>query len=207
MPHEIAVSADKDAIKQHRIGTGRDPQSAADDAREIVDFYTLGPDCLWVTFARDHLWWTFAQPEVSWTGGDGKATGQRTRKCIGGWKNTDVNGVPIRIDSLSTKLTKVPNYRRTICAVDAEEYLLRRLNGVVEPIVAKGSQAREAMLDVLMEAIATLHWADFETLIDVIFARVAGIGFPRLAAPKSFSISSSNSPRPPSAQPASKIDC
>jgi hypothetical protein len=44
VPHEIALTADKDLIKQHRIGTGRDPQSAADDAREIIDFYTLGTD-------------------------------------------------------------------------------------------------------------------------------------------------------------------
>jgi hypothetical protein len=72
---------------------------------------------------------------------------------------------------LSTKLTKVASYRRTLCAVEAEGYLLRRINGVIEPLVAKSNQARDTLLDVLTEAIKALHWPDFETLVDVMFAR------------------------------------
>jgi hypothetical protein len=56
-------------------------------------------------------------------------------------------------------------------AVEAEEYLLRRINGMIEPLVLKSNQARDALLDVTSEAIASLHWADFETMVDVIFAR------------------------------------
>ena len=131
IPHELALTGDRERIKQHQIEHGRDPRAAAEDAREIVDFYRLGPDCLWVTFANDHLWWTFADQIVTWLGkGDG-THGERVRKAIGGWKNADVNGTPLRINSLSTKLTKVASYRRTLCAVEAEDYLLRRINGVV----------------------------------------------------------------------------
>jgi hypothetical protein len=168
--HEMALANDRDQIKQIRISQGREPQAAGEDAREILDFYRLGSDCLWITFARDHLWWTFAEPEVTWLG-VGAGHGERMRKCIGGWKNTDINGVPLRMDGLSTKLTKLASYRRTLCAVEARDYLLRRINGIIEPIVARSSQAREALLDVTTEAIASLHWADFETLVDVIFAR------------------------------------
>jgi hypothetical protein len=96
---------------------------------------------------------------------------KRFRKCIGGWCNTDINGLPICTDSLSTKLTKVANYRRTLCAVEAEDYLLGRINGRVESIVEKGNQAREAVLEIPTKAIPSLHWADFETLADLIFAR------------------------------------
>jgi hypothetical protein len=170
VPHEMGLVGNADVIKQHRIGQGRAPQTAAGDAREVVDFYRLGSDCLWITFADDLMWWTFAEPAVKWLGfGDGH--GERIRKTIGGWRSTDINGVPIRKDSLSTKLTKVANYRRTICAVEAKEYLLRRLNGVAEPIVVKGNHARQSMIAVLTEAIASLHWADFETLVDILFAR------------------------------------
>jgi hypothetical protein len=170
LSHEIALRGDRDQIKQTRMDQGRDPRAAAEDAREIVDFYQLGSDCLWITFARDHLWWTFAELEVTWLGA-GEGHGERTRKCIGGWRNTDINGVPLRIDSLSTKLTKIAGYRRTVCAVDAKDYLLRRINGIVEPLVATSNVARDALLDALTEAISSLHWADFETLVDVIFAR------------------------------------
>jgi hypothetical protein len=108
---------------------------------------------------------------VTWLGGNWTDRGERTRKCIGGWRDTDVTGAVIRMDSLSTKLTKVASYRRTLCAVEAEEYLLRRINGAIEPIVEKSNHVRDAVLQTLAEAIPSLHWADFETLTDVIFSR------------------------------------
>ncbi|OPY94244.1 hypothetical protein A5906_14935 [Bradyrhizobium sacchari] len=36
---------------------------------------------------------------------------------------------------------------------------------------SKASQARIALLEVTIEALQLLHWADFETLVDIIFAR------------------------------------
>ena len=50
-------------------------------------------------------------------------------------------------------------------------YLLRRINGVEEPIIARANEARKAMIVVAVEMIKGLHWADFETLSDLIFAR------------------------------------
>jgi hypothetical protein len=37
---------------------------------------------------------------------------------------------------------------------------------VEEPLIAKSNQARDALLDVLTQAITSLHWKDFETLTD-----------------------------------------
>ena len=182
VPHEMALAGNREQIKQHLIEQGRNARAAIDDAREVVDFYQLGSDCLWITIAREHLWWTFAAPAVTWLG-VGESHGKRIRKCIGGWRNTDINGLPLRMGSLSTKLTKIAGYRRAICAVDCEEYLLRRLNGIVEPLVLKANQSREQLVEIIAEAIGSLHWADFETMVDVIFARsgwhrVSAIGVP-----------------------------
>jgi hypothetical protein len=169
--HEMALAGDASKIKQQEVGKGKKPQVATSTAQQILDFYQLGPDCLWITFARDHLWWTFAKPGVTWLGGPIEERGARMRKCIGGWRNTDLKGKPLRTDSLSTRLTKVQFYQRTICAVEAEDYLLRRINGIEEPLIAKSTKARDALLEVVAQAIATLHWKDFETLVDVVFAR------------------------------------
>ena len=168
--HELAITRDAVKIKKFLVNLGRTPQRAAEAARQVIDFYSLGDDCLWITFSDDHLWWTFAHAEVTWHGQKAGAE-ERTRKCIGGWRNTDINGKPLRMDTLSTRLTCVGNYRQTICAVGTKDYLLRRINGFVEPLVLKGNHARQVLLDVMTEAITSLHWADFETLIDVIFAR------------------------------------
>jgi hypothetical protein len=166
-PHELALAGDLEALKQHLIGLGKD----AREAREVMDFYELGSDCLWITFARDHLWWAFAAPEVIWVGGDCQSVGLRTRKTIGGWRNKDTKGKPLKMGLLSTALTKVASYRRTICTVKAQEYLLRRINGIEEPIVVKGAEAQKALLSITLEALKLLSWKDFETLIDIIFAR------------------------------------
>ena len=176
--HEIASAGSRVTIKQAGMDQGQDARTAEQDAREIFDFYQLGADCLWITFARGHLWWTFAAPDVLWLG-HGEGHGERVRKSVGGWRNTNLNGEPLKMFGLSSQLTKVAAYRRTICAVEAQDYLLRRINGIEEPLAAKGKQARAALLSILGEAIASLHWKDFETLIDVIFVRA---GWHRVSA-------------------------
>src|SRR3972149_2879162 len=84
VPHELALRLNRAAIQKLRIGQGRDSRAAADDAREVIDFYGLGKDCLWVTFARGHLWWTFAETEVVWIGKSTEEHGARLRRSIGG---------------------------------------------------------------------------------------------------------------------------
>jgi len=70
-----------------------------------------------------------------------------------------------------SKLTKVGNFRGTICTVEEEDYLLRRINGIEQPVITRANEARKAMMAVAVEMIRGLHWADFETLADLIFAR------------------------------------
>lgn len=170
--HELGLALDAERIKKFCMSQKPDARRAAEISRQVIDFYGLGSDCLWITFARGRLWWTYASPEVQWLGPvSNNERGQRVRKSIGGWKNVDVNGKLLTVQGLSTKLTRVGNYRRTICAVSASDYLLRRINGIEEPIIAKANKAREALIDATSAAIRSLHWADFETLVDIVFAR------------------------------------
>ena len=57
VPHDLCVREDWGAVAQVLMDGGRSAGKAADGVREIRDFYTLGADCLWVTFADGHLWW------------------------------------------------------------------------------------------------------------------------------------------------------
>jgi hypothetical protein len=174
--HELAVSKDYEAIRQRQSATGRKGNAASVDAGAIIDFYSVGTDCLWITFARGHLYWTFSEPDVIWVGGnssgeDSPDHGFRYRKCLGsGWSKLDQEGNPLTIESLSTSLTKVAAYRGTVCRVSCADYLYRRINGLVDPLIERARLADQAMLDVMDAAIAKLHQADFETLADVMFA-------------------------------------
>lgn len=169
--HDLCLRGDWDAVVRFLIEEGRSLGKARDAAREIRAFYTLGSDCLWITFANRHLWWAFAEPEVTWLGVEEDGQGARTRKAVDGWHKVNIQGEPLRIDDLSTRLTQVAAYRQTVCSVKASDYLLRRINGIEEPVVARAREARAAMITVATDMIAGLHWAEFETLVDLIFAR------------------------------------
>lgn len=184
--HDRALAGDRAALEADLVALGRSPGTAKSFAREITDFYELGPDALWITFADGHLWWAHAAPEVTWLGGDrasgidGKtaapspgAHGARMRRTLGPWRNTDALGRPLVIDALSTRLTKVASYRQTLCRLDpgVEAYLRRKLRGEEEPAITAALEAKRALVAGAEALIAGLHWADFETLVDLILAR------------------------------------
>ncbi|MER9163618.1 restriction endonuclease [Mesorhizobium sp. M0715] len=170
IPHETCEAKDWDSV-WHMLSARKSAGAQTAGVNEVRAFYELGSDCLWITFADGHMYWSFSEPEVVWLG-DGSDKGpSRIRKTIGSWNRTDVNGRPLRVAELSSKLTKVGNFRATICKVEAEKYLLRRINGIEEPIVARAKGIRKEMLDVASDMIKGLDWAHFETLTDLIFTR------------------------------------
>lgn len=171
VPHAACQAGNWAAVLKYFLEEKeRGRASAANATREVRDFYSLGSNCLWVTFSRDHLWWAFADTEVTLLEGDAQENGARQRRTLAPWCNTDTNGKPLVISDLSTRLTRVAAYRQTLCEVDAAEYLLRRLRGEEEPMLGKARNARLAAISSAEEMIASLHWADFETLVDLIFA-------------------------------------
>ena len=170
IPHGICADGNWDAVRDllaHRKSEG----AKTAGVNEVTAFYEMGEDCLWVTFAQGHLWWCFAERDVIPTGDDDDDGPARIRPVIGAWSNCDLAGSPLRVGGLSSKLTKTANFRATICTVEEQEYLLRRINAIEEPVVAQAREVRAAMIAVAVDMVRGLHWADFETLADLIFAR------------------------------------
>ncbi len=72
----------------------------------------------------------------------------------------------------------------TICRVEAEDYLLRKIFGVEEPAVRKAERGvGKAVIAAIEDLVANLHWSDFETLVDLLLsAAAAGTGSATSAA-------------------------
>lgn len=183
-PLDLIGRHDWEGVARYFREQGRSRGMASYMARENREFLTFGADCLWITFSAGHLWWGFADPKVKVLGGDGIEHGTRMRRIIGGWRNTNIKGKQLHRDELSTKLTQVAAYRHTMCSVREAEYLVRRINAVDEPIVARAAEVRQAMIAVASDAIASLHWADFESLVDLIFARTGWQRLSRVGGPQ-----------------------
>jgi Restriction endonuclease len=173
VPHALVLSGDRQAVRAEILASGSYSKGGASRlAGQLLDFYQLGADCLWFTIANGHLWWTFADPEVTWLGGDRTEHGLRRRKAIGGWRNINLRGEPLIAGRLSTALTRVGMTQNAI--VNGERYrglLLALLNGEERPEVRTACEAEGALLTALSVALLLLHQDDFETLVDLIFAR------------------------------------
>lgn len=177
---ELMAAHDWEAVRAYFATTrGVKPGKARDFTREIREFHTAGADCLWITFADGCLWWAFTAPEIHWLGGDGEAHGVMYRSTLAPWRNTDLQGRLLSQAGLSTRLTQVAGYRQTLCRVSAEAYLVRRINGIEDPMVTQALALHRDLIRVAAELITELHWADFELLVELIFARS---GWRRLSA-------------------------
>ena len=153
----------------------RKPKQATKIVKQTKDFYTLGPDALWITFYKRKLYWCFAEPKVIEVApGD-----NRTREALNGWSCTDIAGHPLFTDGLSGRLTRVQGFLGTICKVHERSYLLSRINGEILEDVQEASAALEALKIAVKPLIQRLNWKDFELLVDMIFARA---GWQRLSA-------------------------
>lgn len=170
VPHALAISGDREAIIAHLVGLGRSSGKARDFAREIMDFHKLPESTIWITFEGGRLLWAQAAAEVEWVG-PGHERGTRCRRTLGPWRDADLKGVPLLKEHLSTRLTKVAGYRQTLCAIEAEDYLRRKLIGEELPAITRAMEARRLSLASAQELVTQLHETDFETLVDILLAR------------------------------------
>jgi hypothetical protein len=157
IPHDVCQRHDWQEVRR-LLSDKRSEGAKTTAVNEVKAFYELGEDCLWITFADGHLWWAFADPNVQWIG-DGPDGPSRKRMTVDGWHDTNIFGTVLKAGTMSSKLTKVQNFRGTICHVDKEKYLLRRINGVVEPIVVRANAARKEMTSIAIKMIQGLGWA------------------------------------------------
>ena len=112
------------------------------------------------------MYWCHAYKEVYELEG-----GSRIRKVIGSWSCFDQNGNPLSIENIDGRITKVQGYRGTICGVELPEYLLRKINGEVQPEIQSTKEALEALKRNIEDLIKGLWWNDFELLVDLIFSQ------------------------------------
>ncbi|MDP4026659.1 hypothetical protein Q8W71_29050 [Methylobacterium sp. NEAU 140] len=168
-PHAACLAGDWDGARAALVRDGaRSAGEASQVLRELREFHTLSTDTLWITFAEGRLWWAFAEAEVARVT---EGPGVVLRRTRGPWRDADLLGAPLRIAGLSSRLTQVQAYQRTLCKVTAAEYLVRRINGVEEPAVIRARAARAEAIAAAAALIAGLHWADFEVLADLLLSR------------------------------------
>ena len=173
VPHELALSGDREGIRRLFTDKGVAPAAAASHANQVLTFYHDRPDTLWITISAGYLWWCFAHPEVEYLGtedGRDKERGARFRRTMEGWRNTSLGGQPLRVSDLNGSVTKVAAYRATLCKVEMLDYLLRKINDQELPVIQAAREAKRSLMQSVEGLMKLLPWREFELLVDLVFA-------------------------------------
>jgi hypothetical protein len=163
--HRACAAGEWDLIGDQLVQMGRAQRGVSQGLRELRDFYELPADTLWVTMAEGHFWWAFAGGpvfELEWNVPGDPARYRRTRA---GWSKSSLAGEPLEARRLSSALTRTASYQMTA------DYLLRRIRGEAEPLHMEAIAASRQMREIVLRMIRQLDWRDFETMVDLIFAR------------------------------------
>jgi hypothetical protein len=168
--HRACLAGDWGEVRRQLVAMGRTAGGVSQGLRELQDFYDLPENTLWVTMADGLFWWAFAEGPVvaEPSNSDEPARYRRTRA---GWSKTSLAGEPLTVRSLSSALTSTANYRMTVCTIKHADYLLRRIRDEPDPLHVQATALRVEMREIGLCMIRQLDWRDFETLVDLIFAR------------------------------------
>jgi len=162
--HDLCMQGKWNELKQSMREDSKDPGSLTRHVDQIRKFYEEPSSTMWITFHNHHLWYCFAEEAIIYNN-----DGTKERKTINGWKDVDIDGSPLEILGLNGNLTQVQRFQGTICSIQEQKYLLRRIN-------CEQSEEQKNIESNLMEIklnlaklIRKLNPKDFEIFVDLIF--------------------------------------
>lgn len=119
---------------------------------------------VWITFHASRLWWCrLANGPVE---EDGIS---KFRRTAGPWQGRDTAGRRLSLAEIPGDISQLQGFRGTVCRVKAAATLGRLLRAETSPHHAAVTNARDRLAKELSVAIQSLHWKDFETLVDLLF--------------------------------------
>lgn len=165
--HQDSLNGDWDTVRNFWLSARNGNQGEATKAvNQIRYFYELSESDIWITFYKRKMYWCHAHKEVQEL-----EDGSRIRNVIGSWSCFDKNGSPLSVENIDGRITKVQGYRDTICEVELPEYVLRKINGEVQPEIQSTKDALASLKKNIENLIKGLWWSDFELLVDLIFSQ------------------------------------
>jgi hypothetical protein len=172
-PHEFCLKGKWEKVQKIWQEKRDNPGTATRDKNQIRAFYESDDQVLWVTFFGDRLYWCFSKHEIMLLPDKSK-----TRPVIGQWSSTDISGKTLQKTQLSGALLRVQGFRGTICKVKESKYLVKKINGVVQPEIENALLAKAEFEAKIESLIRKLTWKDFELLVDLLFRQA---GWQRMA--------------------------
>lgn len=163
VPHDICARKDWDAVRE--VYAEQSQGAVSNFINQLRLFYETDENILWITFHDNKLWWCFAKAEV-----EPMPDGTRIRRVLGQWESTTIQGTPLTLDTLSSFLTSVQNFRGTVCTLSEEKhrYLINRVNHETPLEIQRSVDSLQALRESLEGLLAFIDQKDMEVLVDLI---------------------------------------
>jgi hypothetical protein len=166
--HNECVNGNWDSVQQYWLNLRKGNAGVATrDLNQIRDFYDLSETDVWITFFNRKLYWCRTFRKIIERPDDKS----RVRQVIGSWSSSDINGKALTVENIDGRVTKVQAFRGTICSIDLQPYLVRKINGQTIFEVEKARISLTSLKVDIEDLIKGLWWHDFELLIDLVFMR------------------------------------
>src|SRR6185437_35285 len=151
----LCAAGDWGKAKEKFAATGarKGPGDVTRAVNQVRDFFELPESILWFTIEDGDVWWCFAEPKVidPYSGDDAteQTQGARMRHTIDRWRNVDVNGDRLRLDSMTTRITKVAAFQETICEPSGASDLLNRIRAMRSKAHMRASRAHHELVSAI----------------------------------------------------------
>jgi hypothetical protein len=164
VPLSAIEVGDWESVRRYVAEEHRHKGTVTTDTARLKDVAESDPDDVWITFHASHLWWCQLAP-----GRIEEDQISKFRRVKGTWRQHDTRGRPLHANAIPGQIAQLQGFRGTICSVREHEALHRLLNGISSPAFQRVDAARHALATEVQEAVRSLHWKDFETLVDLVF--------------------------------------
>ncbi|MBW6495425.1 MAG: hypothetical protein K0B16_12885, partial [Burkholderiaceae bacterium] len=129
LPHDLCIAGEWEAAREAwRAHRGGNESVLTSDMNQVHTFYTAPETAVFITFHAGRMYWCRPRGLAELL-----PDGTKLRGTVDGWHGQTVRGEDLFFEHLSGRLLKVQGFRGTICAVEAEDYLLRKLGDEVTP--------------------------------------------------------------------------
>lgn len=166
LPHDLCIAGDWDAAKTAWGNYSKRTDAVlSSDIKQAQTFYSTSDSAVFITFHGGRLYWCRPGGAVEL-----QEDGTKARRTLDGWHGKTVGGEDLFSERLSGRLLKVQGFRGTICRVEAEDYLLRKLGDEVSSEVSAAFDAETRMIAAISGLLRLLTWQDFELLVELVFS-------------------------------------
>lgn len=156
------------SIKRRLTAEHKHKGTVTTDTNRLRDLATTTPDDVWITFHDSLLWWGRPKP-----GPIQEDSISKYRDLLNGWSHVDAAGKSLTVNRIPGIISQVQGFRGTVCSVRHIDVLRRVINAQFSDAHRLLEASRQQVIQDLQSAIRSLHWKDFELLVDLTF-RQAG---------------------------------